>query len=102
MPILWITSPTPRSGKTRLLEVLTQIASRPSGILINPTEAILFRKTDRGSTLILDEVEKLRQKDKDLHGAIMAVLNSGFQKGATVPRVQKSKDGVLSEVEYKT
>jgi Domain of unknown function (DUF3854) len=102
MPILWITSPTRRSGKTRLLELLTQLASKPSGIQINPTEAIIFRLTDRGSTLLLDEVEKLRTKDRDTHGAVMAVLNSGFQRGATVARVQKTKDGTLSEVEYNT
>ena len=52
--------------------------------------------------MILDEVEKLKNKDRDVHGAVMAVLNSGFQKGATVPRMQKGKDGVLSEIEYKT
>jgi Protein of unknown function (DUF3631) len=101
-PILRVTSPTKRSGKTRLLEILRQLASRSAGILINPTEAILFRVTNRGATLILDEVEQLRQKDKELHGSIMAVLNSGFQKGATVPRTMKDKDGVYTETNYNT
>jgi hypothetical protein len=101
-PILWITSPTKRSGKTRLMEVLAQLASRPSGIKVNPSEAILFRITNRGSTLLVDEVEKLKNSDRDLYGAIMAVLNSGFQKGASVSRVQKGKDGVLNEVDYNT
>jgi hypothetical protein len=101
-PILWITSPTKRSGKTRLLEVLAQLVAKPSGIKVNLSEAMLFRITNRGATLLLDEVERLKKSDHDVYGAVMAVLNAGFQKGATVPRVQKSKDGVLSEVDYKT
>ena len=102
MPILWITSPTKRSGKTRLLEVLTQLVSKPSGIKINPTEAVLFTTINRGLTLCLDEVEKLKKSDHELYGAIMAILNSGFQKGATVSRMRKNKDGELVEVDYKT
>jgi len=102
MPLLWVTSPTKRSGKTRLLEVLREIASNPTAIWINPTEAILFRSAHRGKTLFLDEVEKLRQKDNDIHGHVMAVLNSGFQKGGTVPRMMKDKDGVQKEAEWNT
>src|SRR5262245_20027537 len=102
MPIIWVTSPTRRSGKTRLLEVLAQLASRPSGIKINPTEAIIFTACDRGVTLILDEVEKLRGKDIDTHGAIMAVLNSGFQRGASVSRMRKNKDGEMVEATFNT
>jgi len=102
MALLWVTSPTKRSGKTRLLEVLREIAANPTAIWISPTEAILFRSTHRGKTLFLDEVEQLRRKDRDIHGHVMAVLNSGFQKGATVPRMIKSKDGVQQESEWNT
>jgi hypothetical protein len=101
-PILWITSPTRRSGKTRLLEVLTQISSRPSGIQIEPSVATLYRKTHRGQTLILDEVEKLKNKDRDIHHAVMAILNSGFQRGAKVSRMEKNKDGKWFDHEYDT
>jgi hypothetical protein len=102
MALLWVTSPTKRSGKTRLLEVLRELVSNPTAIWINPTEAILFRSAHRGKTLFLDEVEKLRQKDNDIHGHVMAVLNSGFQKGGTVPRMMKGKDGVQKEAEWNT
>src|SRR5262245_28792282 len=102
MPLLWVTSPTKRSGKTRLLEVLREITHNPTAIWINPTEAILFRSTHRGKTLFLDEVEQLRRKDNDIHGHVMAVLNSGFQKGATVRRMIKNKDGVQQESEWNT
>jgi hypothetical protein len=102
MPLLWLTSPTKRSGKTRLLEVLRELAANPTALWINPTEAILFRSAHKGKTLFLDEVEKLRQKDSDIHGHVMAVLNSGFQKGGSVPRMVKGKDGVQREAEWST
>jgi len=102
IPILWITSPTKRSGKTRLLEVLAQLVSRSSGIKINPTEAILFTSTNRGLTLLLDEVERLKKSDHELYGTVMAILNSGFQKGATVSRMRKNKDGEFVAVDYQT
>jgi hypothetical protein len=102
MPLVWVTSPTKRSGKTRLLEVLRELTSNPTAIWINPTEAILFRSAHRGKTLFLDEVERLRKKDNDIHGHVMAVLNSGFQKGGTVPRMVKNKNGVQAESEWST
>jgi hypothetical protein len=101
--ILWITSAGMRSGKTKLLEVLTQLVSRSSGIQVNPTEGVLFRMTHRGVTLILDEVEKLRGQDREAYGHIMAILNSGFQKGGSVPRLRKKdKDGNFEELQYQT
>jgi Domain of unknown function (DUF3854) len=102
MPYLWVTSPAKRAGKTRLLEFLREITDNPTAIWVNPTEAILFRSAHRGKTLILDEMERLRQKDKDIFGAVMAVLNSGFQKGGSVPRMVKGKDGTLTEGEWST
>jgi hypothetical protein len=101
-PLLWITSPTKQSGKTKLLEVLTQLVSKSSGIRINPTEAILFTATNNGLSLLLDEVEKFKKSDSDLYGTVMAILNSGFQKGATVSRMRKNKNGEYKEVNYKT
>src|SRR5262249_51226319 len=56
-PLRGITSPTKRSGKKKLLEVLAQLVSKSWGIKINPTEAILFTATNNGLSLLLDEVE---------------------------------------------
>ena len=100
--ILWVTSAGKRSGKTKLLEVLNQLVSHSSGILINVTEGVLFRTTHRGTTLILDEIEKLRFEDHERYSHIMAILNSGFQKGGTVPRLRKDSDGNFSESSYST
>jgi Protein of unknown function (DUF3631) len=99
-PYLWINSPGKRSGKTRLLEVLGQLVNEPSGIKINPSVAVLYNRTNRGCTLFLDEMEKLSKSDHEVYGAMMAVLNGGFQRGATVDRMMKGPDGVMTEVSY--
>ena len=99
-PYLWINSPGKRSGKTRLLEVLGQLVNEPSGIKINPSVAVLYNRTNRGCTLLLDEMEKLSKSDHEVYGAMMAVLNGGFQRGATVDRMMKGPDGTMAEVSY--
>jgi len=76
----------PASGKSRLLEVLDLLVYNSSGILISPTEAILFR-TACGATQLLDELDSLISLDY-----LKSVLNAGFQKGSTVPRME-GKDG---------
>ena len=45
-------SPEPQSGKSRLLEILESLVAHPSGILISPSEAVLFR-TAHGHTQLL-------------------------------------------------
>jgi hypothetical protein len=54
---------------------------------VNPTEATLFRGTRK--VWLIDEVDKMRDQDKDTHGSVLAVLNAGFKRGATVERVHK-------------
>ena len=86
-PYLAILSPQKRCGKTRLQEVLEFLVARPwRGT--SPTEAALFRFIEsRKPTLLLDEVEALGKKRRSERGeAVSAVLNSGFRRGATVPR----------------
>jgi hypothetical protein len=43
--------------------------------------------------LIVDELENVRSQDKERYQAIMTILNAGFQFDATVPRVERVKDG---------
>ena len=87
---LSIQSATPRCGKTRLLEILSYTAKDRPPILTNPTAAVLYR--GGWDVLLLDEVDKLRQQDRDAHGAVMAVLNSGFSEGGAVHRTEKTDD----------
>ena len=76
-----------RSGKTRLLETLTELVARP-WLTVQPTEAVLFRKIARDApTLLLDEVDTIfKGPSTDRTEGLRAVLNSGYRRGATVDR----------------
>jgi hypothetical protein len=85
------TSPTKRCGKSLLLELLELLSFNATGASADPTAAVIFRECNRnGSTQIFDEMEKL-QADKEKWGAVIAILNVGFKRGATVPRVLDPK-----------
>src|SRR5436305_13802471 len=50
---LFIHSPERQSGKSRLLELLYQVAAKPTDIQISPSPAVLFRLA-AGNTHLLD------------------------------------------------
>ncbi len=90
---LALRSATPRCGKTRLLRLIAGVISRRS---------THYRKSDASdpvshdsASLILDEVDQLRNRDKDNFGDVMAVLNSGFEISGTVERVERTKGGAF-------
>jgi hypothetical protein len=95
-PYLALFSPAKRCGKTRLLEVLETLVSRPwRGTA--PTAPALYRMLSDSPTLLLDEVEGLnRGNASETVQAVNAVLNAGHRKGATVPRCVGKK----YELEY--
>jgi hypothetical protein len=80
-------SPEPQSGKSRLLEILELLVANPSGILISPSEAVLFRTAD-GHTQLLDEVDGWTNRE-----FLRSVLNAGFRRGATVKRIEDGGNG---------
>jgi Protein of unknown function (DUF3631) len=82
---LSISSPTPRCGKTRLLEVLSLVVFNPvrTG---NVSEAALFRFIETESpTLLLDEAETLRGKGERAE-YLRGLLNAGNRRDAYVTR----------------
>lgn len=86
-PYLNLSSPTPRCGKTRMLEILELVCAHPwRGTA--PTEAALFRFIElKRPTLLLDEIEGLSsRKASERDSAVLAILNAGYKKGQTVPR----------------
>jgi hypothetical protein len=101
---LWVTSATKGSGKTLLLDILAQICHECPGRLSNITEATLFRESNSGKTLILDESENLKTSDKQRFGALMSVLNDGFKQGGQVPRQEPDPEhgGRFGTVYYST
>lgn len=84
-PYLAITSAEKRSGKSRLLDVAGALVRKPWRAVL-PSEAVIFRKIERdGPTLLLDEVDPIFARGRD-HEGLRALLNAGFERGATVPR----------------
>jgi hypothetical protein len=86
-PYLHILSPEKRCGKTRLLDCIELIASKPWRT-ISPTEAVLFRKIEAHKpTLLLDEVDAVFCGGKDERKEpLRALLNAGFERKAKIPR----------------
>ena len=88
---VWLTSLGPGCGKSVVAKILSMLAFNATPPLIDPTPATVFRDIEaNGSTAILDEVEKL---DPEVKGAIMSILNAGFEKGGIVRRMTPKGDG---------
>lgn len=88
-----LTSPVIRCGKSRVLEILSCVCFNATPLTAIPSEASIYRETDlNAATQIFDEVESLREKDKEKHGEIFALLHVGFKKGSVVPRIEKRGD----------
>jgi hypothetical protein len=85
-PYIALLSPAKRCGKTRVLEVLELLTSK-AWRGTSATSAALFRMMENVPTLLLDEVEALgNSKPSESAQAVLAVLNAGHRKGATIPR----------------
>jgi hypothetical protein len=88
-PYLRVTSATPESAKTLLLEVLASITRR-GWHEVNPSTAVLYRKIDRQQpTSLLDEMDYYPLDDRR---DALSVLNAGYKRGATVSRCKDNGD----------
>ena len=85
-PYLTVLSAEKRSGKTRLLEVLTLLV-RAGWHAAGASEAALFRKiADTRPTLLLDEVDAIFGSHSERTEPLRAILNAGNRPGAAVAR----------------
>lgn len=90
-PRLFITSATKQCGKSVLIKVLKDLVHKGE-YCIDPSPAVLYSLIElEHPTLLIDELDRLYER-KDT-SAITAILNSGFERGAKVPRVGWDKDG---------
>ncbi len=82
----------PGTGKTKSMKVSKNISFNATDIMINPSEATLFRETnDKRPTKFIDEAEKLftfkkGQMESDNR---VELINGSYSKGSTVPRIEK-------------
>jgi hypothetical protein len=84
---IFASSPEPGSGKSRLLEVLDLLVANSSGLLIKPTDAIIFRTAD-GATQLFDEVDTWTNGD-----FLRGILNAGYHRGGIVQRCEPDEKG---------
>ena len=96
-PRLAIVSPELSSGKTRVLEVLELLVLE--GLLsLSASPASIFRLLAMDKiTLLFDEADTVFSKHgkDDAHEDLRALLNSGYRKGATIPRCVPPKHDVV-------
>ena len=90
-------SATPGCGKSRLLRVIALFANGNPPITMTPTAATIFRSTR--PVQIFDEVDKLRNKDRETYGEVLAILDAGYEKDGIVPRMEK-KNGTWVTREF--
>jgi hypothetical protein len=84
-PYLAIISPARRCGKTRLLEILALLCARPERTS-NISEAAIFRLIEsQRPTLLLDEMEQLREKSERAQ-IFRNLLNAGNRRDAVAIR----------------
>lgn len=85
-PYVALLSPAKGCGKTRVLEILELLCANPQRIT-TASPASIFRMMKDSPTLLMDEVEALRNsKPSESAQAILSILNAGHRKGATVTR----------------
>jgi hypothetical protein len=95
-PYLHVCSPEKRCGKSRLLECIQLLVPRPE-MMVRPSEASLYRIIDgEKPTVLLDEVDTIFSERSSDAGseAMRAILNAGFQKGATVAKCTEAGRGI--------
>ncbi|MFD9413315.1 DUF3631 domain-containing protein [Streptomyces goshikiensis] len=88
-PRLAVLGPARRCGKSRLLDVITEVVHNPL-ITVNASAAAIFRSiTDVPPTLLVDEVDtifgsvKVAEKNEEMRG----LLNAGHQRNRPTLRV---------------
>ena len=82
-PYLCITSPTKRSGKTRLSEMISFCCSNPRNFAALTAATLFSSIDDEHPTVIFDESESL---NSEAASTMRSVLNVGYRRGQTVPR----------------
>jgi hypothetical protein len=102
-PRLLIDSPVPDSGKTTVIEHLERLCVRAVQMATISSPAMLTRLLEfETRTILIDEADRSLNPDKDGIGDLLAVLNSGYKRGATRPVLVPVKGGGWTPKELPT
>jgi len=102
-PRLLIDSAMPGSGKTTVLEHAQRLGYRPIQAASLSSPALLARIIDAGvRTICIDEADRNLDPKREGVGELLAVLNSGYKRGATRPVLIPSKGGTWDVAEMAT
>jgi hypothetical protein len=84
---LFLHSIFPRSGKTRMLEVISHLAFESTRPLNAPTPAVIRETAAEGRAVLLDTLERWREKNTESFSAAMELLDAGFRNGSVVQKM---------------
>lgn len=102
-PRLIIDSPVPGSGKTTVLEHLGRLCVAPVQAASLGSSALLARIVDaRLRTVLIDEADRSLHPKKEGVSELLAIINSGYKRGATRPVLVSTQGGDWVEKEMKT
>jgi hypothetical protein len=102
-PRLLIESPVPESGKTTVLEHLERLCKGSMQMASVSSPAMITRVLEHNvRTLLIDEADRSLNPDKPGIDELIAVLNSGYKKGATRPVLVPMKGGGWETAEMPT
>ena len=102
-PRLAVKSQQKRSGKTRLFSVLARVVARPRGASGITPSALLRLIELHGPTMLIDEMDALMGRDKEMGQALRGLMNSGFNRDfATFTMNVPARDGGYEPREFST
>ncbi|MEB0264363.1 DUF3631 domain-containing protein [Cryobacterium sp. 10I5] len=102
-PRLVLDSPMHGSGKTTVLEHLSRLCLNPVQAASLSSPALLTRMLNAGMrTILIDEVDRSLDPKKPGVEDLIAVLNSGYKRGATRPVLVPAKGGTWEVSEMST
>jgi Protein of unknown function (DUF3631)/Domain of unknown function (DUF3854)/Family of unknown function (DUF6011) len=102
-PWLQIDSPVPESGKTTVIEHLKRLCLRSVQAATLSSPSLLTRMLNAEQrTILIDEADRSLNQDKEGIADLLAVINSGYKRGATRPVLVPGERGQWEVAEMPT